>query len=95
VVVFDLTLACIVSACGAPFGLGSDIGGSLRMPGFFCGVFAHKPTGGLIPNTGQFPIARNEGKKDLFFYYFFDYCVGLKYMTTGGDFESLLVSDVV
>ena len=46
-----------IVACGAsPFGLGSDVGGSIRMPAFFNGVFGHKPTGGLVPSTGQFPI---------------------------------------
>ncbi len=45
----------IVGAGGAPFGLGSDIGGSIRMPAFFNGVFGHKPTGGLVSNEGQFP----------------------------------------
>ncbi len=45
----------IVGAGGAPFGLGSDIGGSIRMPAFFNGVFGHKPTGGLVPYTGQYP----------------------------------------
>jgi fatty acid amide hydrolase 2 len=46
----------IVAAGGSPFGLGSDIGGSIRMPAFFNGIFGHKPTGGLVPNTGQFPF---------------------------------------
>lgn len=40
-----------------PFGLGSDIGGSIRMPAFFNGIFGHKPTPGWVPNTGQFPNA--------------------------------------
>lgn len=46
----------IVGAGGTPFGLGSDIGGSIRMPAFFNGVFGHKPTGGLVDNTGQYPL---------------------------------------
>lgn len=45
----------IVGAGATPFGLGSDIGGSIRMPAFFNGVFGHKPTGRLVPNEGQFP----------------------------------------
>ena len=50
----------IVGAGGTPFGLGSDIGGSIRMPAFFNGVFGHKPSGGLVPGTGQYPMAENE-----------------------------------
>jgi fatty acid amide hydrolase 2 len=55
----------IVGVGGSPFGLGSDIGGSIRMPAFFNGVFGHKPTGGLVPGSGQFPIAENDGLKLL------------------------------
>lgn len=47
----------IIGAGGSPFGLGSDVGGSIRMPAFFNGVFGHKPTGGLVPGTGQWPDA--------------------------------------
>ncbi|MFL5976799.1 MAG: amidase family protein, partial [Solirubrobacterales bacterium] len=44
-----------VGSGGSPVGLGSDIGGSIRLPAFFNGVFGHKATSGLVPNTGQFP----------------------------------------
>jgi amidase len=35
--------------------LGSDIGGSLRAPAHFCGVFSHKPSLDLIPQRGSGP----------------------------------------
>lgn len=47
----------IVGAGASPFGLGSDIGGSIRMPAFFNGVFGHKPSPGAVPASGQYPPA--------------------------------------
>ena len=35
------------------FETGSDIGGSIRNPAHFCGVFGHKPTWGLLPPRGH------------------------------------------
>ncbi len=55
----------IIGAGGSPFGLGSDIAGSIRFPAFFNGVFGHKPTGGLVPNTGHYPILENNLKRYL------------------------------
>jgi amidase len=37
--------------------IGSDIGGSLRVPASFCGVFSHKPTWGLVSQRGHIPPA--------------------------------------
>ncbi len=38
-----------------PLSLGSDIGGSLRVPAHFCGVCAHKPTFDLVASRGHVP----------------------------------------
>jgi Asp-tRNA(Asn)/Glu-tRNA(Gln) amidotransferase A subunit family amidase len=35
-----------LAAAGSPLGIGSDIGGSIRMPCFFNGIFGHKPSKG-------------------------------------------------
>jgi len=35
--------------------LGSDIGGSIRTPAHFCGVYGHKPTLNVVPRRGQIP----------------------------------------
>jgi len=43
-------------ACGIAFaGLGTDDGGSNRIPAQFCGVVGMKPTFGLVPRTGVIP----------------------------------------
>jgi amidase len=47
--------AVIIAAGGSPLGLGSDSGGSIRLPAAWCGVAGLRPTSGLVPNTGHFP----------------------------------------
>ena len=45
--------AAALAAGFVPLELGSDIGGSLRAPAHYCGVFAHKPSIDLIPQRGS------------------------------------------
>jgi amidase len=47
--------AASLAAGYGPLSLGSDIGGSLRVPAFHCGVYAHKPTFALLPSRGHTP----------------------------------------
>jgi aspartyl-tRNA(Asn)/glutamyl-tRNA(Gln) amidotransferase subunit A len=47
--------AAAISAGLSPLGVGSDQGGSLRLPAHYCGVFGFKPTIGRIPITGHRP----------------------------------------
>jgi len=47
--------ACNLAAAGSVIGIGSDIGGSIRMPCFFNGIFGHKATFGTAPVGGQVP----------------------------------------
>ena len=47
--------AALISACGSPFGLGSDAAGSVRVPAHFCGIASIKPTSGRLPRTGHVP----------------------------------------
>ena len=43
-------------ACGfTPLELGSDIGGSIRLPAHMSGVMGHKPSYGIVPAHGQIP----------------------------------------
>jgi amidase len=50
--------AALVANCDVDMALGGDQGGSIRIPASFCGVVGHKPTFGLVPYTGAFPIER-------------------------------------
>jgi amidase len=47
--------AAALAAGYVPLELGTDFGGSLRVPASFCGVFSHKPTHGIVPTRGNAP----------------------------------------
>ena len=41
----------------SPLGIGSDSGGSIRVPAAYCNIFGLKPTHGRVPMTGHVPYA--------------------------------------
>jgi len=47
--------AAAVAAGLTSLELGSDIGGSIRNPSHYCGVYGHKPTFGIVPQRGHIP----------------------------------------
>lgn len=48
--------AALVAAGEVELAIGGDQGGSVRIPGSWCGVYGLKGTHGLVPYTGAFPI---------------------------------------
>jgi Asp-tRNA(Asn)/Glu-tRNA(Gln) amidotransferase A subunit family amidase len=47
--------AAAIASGLSPLGIGSDLGGSIRLPAHYCGVVGLKPTHGLVPLTGHWP----------------------------------------
>lgn len=45
----------LIGRGASTLGLGSDSGGSIRLPAAWCGIVGIKPSAGLVPTTGHYP----------------------------------------
>jgi Asp-tRNA(Asn)/Glu-tRNA(Gln) amidotransferase A subunit family amidase len=61
--------AALLAAGASLVGVGTDGGGSIRVPAHYCGVLGLRPSIGRVPVTGNWPATRASGYMDL-------YCVG-------------------
>lgn len=52
--------AALIAAGGSLLGIGTDIGGSIRIPSSFCGICGFKPTAGRLSLMGYKPIYRGQ-----------------------------------
>lgn len=83
--------AAAVSAGMAPLAVGSDTGGSIRVPASYCGLTGLKPTYGLVDTAGVWPLASTFDTVGLLCRSAEDAAIGLRALT-GSDI--LLAEDL-
>jgi amidase len=57
--------AALIAAGVSPLGLGTDGGGSIRVPSHYCGIVGIRPSARLVPETGCWPVTRETGMIDM------------------------------
>ncbi len=57
--------AALLGAGASIIGIGTDGGGSIRVPSHYCGIVGLRPTAGLVPETGCWPSTRDTGMIDM------------------------------
>lgn len=57
--------AALLGADASVAGIGTDGGGSIRVPSHYCGTAGLRPTAGLVPETGCWPPTRDTGMLDM------------------------------
>jgi amidase len=57
--------AAVLGADASIAGIGTDGGGSIRVPSHYCGLAGLRPTAGLVPETGCWPPTRDTGMLDM------------------------------
>ncbi|KAG8196354.1 hypothetical protein JTE90_009573 [Oedothorax gibbosus] len=48
----------LLTAAASVIGIGTDLGGSIRIPALFSGIFGHKPSTGVVSNGNQYPVVK-------------------------------------
>ncbi|OAR01268.1 hypothetical protein LLEC1_04198 [Akanthomyces lecanii] len=94
--------ASLIAQHGSPLGIASDIGGSIRVPVAFCGLYGFEPSGKRVPKSGwdctmagaesimavSGPIARSVQDQELFMQVTFDAKLWLKDTLRGVPLQS-------
>ncbi|XP_025266453.1 fatty-acid amide hydrolase 2-like isoform X2 [Camponotus floridanus] len=77
----------LLGAGASVIGIGSDLGGSVRLPALFNGIFGHKPTAEIISNIGHIPES-----EDKFYQKFLTFGPMTRYAEDLGVFMKVLTS---
>jgi amidase len=57
--------AALLAVGASPLGVGTDGGGSIRIPSHYCGTVGLRPSARLVPETGVWPPSRDTGMLDM------------------------------